>query len=179
MILRTITKALVALGLLGLLSAAGVNDQNGGGVKAALTYKAARFVEWPESAFSEPDAPIVFAVLGEGPFAAALAKVLKDKTVHGRATVLETYADVDSIGSCHVLFVTARFSNVEGIRKQLAGSPVLLVGDTNHFAHSVGHINYYRRGASVRFEINDGRAKADGLRIDAKLLKLARIVRSK
>jgi hypothetical protein len=55
----------------------------------------------------------------------------------------------------------------------LNSAPVLTIGDTDGYAQRGIMINMYLEDKRVRFEINAEAARTAGLRISAKLLKLA------
>ena len=147
-------------------------------VKSALLYKITKFVTWPDTAFDEPEDPIVVGVLGEDPFGTKLDKAFKGRKASGRGFELRRFPDLASLEDCHVLFVSpGSAGDLSDVLREVEAEPTLLVGDSKRFAHSGGIVNFYKRGASVRLEINVDSAKRADLRISAKLLDLARIIR--
>ncbi|MCR9255251.1 MAG: YfiR family protein [Alphaproteobacteria bacterium] len=80
--------------------------------------------------------------------------------------------------ACDVLYLgkqsVASLSELIGLRAD--GSTPLLVAETEGFARSGGHIELYREGRNLRFRINIGQMRRDGLNISAQVLKLAQIV---
>ena len=62
---------------------------------------------------------------------------------------------------------------------RLKNAPVLVVGESSDFLDQGGTINFLRKGSSLQFEVNLKAAQAAGLRLDAKLLKIAVSVRGK
>ena len=93
---------------------------------------------------------------------------------HLTVAILEAVA-----AATHVLFVgEADTHRLRDVLQALSDAPVLLVGEKPRFAHNGGVINFYRRAGSIRFEVNIGAARRHALEIDAKLLRLARIVRN-
>lgn len=145
-------------------------------VKAAFLYNFAKFVEWPESAFAGPDAPLVFCVPNDDAFGAALDP-LRIKTVKGRKIAVKSLSDLQDARACHVLFLgAAAAGRMEGLLSALAGAPVLLVGDSERFVRRGGMIGFILERNKVVFEINEGAAKRTGLVVSSQLLKLARTV---
>jgi hypothetical protein len=55
---------------------------------------------------------------------------------------------------------------------------VLSVGEINGFAEQGGMVNLLLANKTVKIEINQAAAEQAGLQISAKLLKLARLVKS-
>jgi len=149
-------------------------------IKAAFLYNFTKFVEWPDSAFADPNKPIVIGVLGPNPFGGELAKAIEGRKVNGRDLVLQTIQKVDDLKAVHVLFIGS-----EEDRKlaehlaALKGNPVLTVGETEIFAKRGGIITFSLEGDKVRFEINMESAEQGGLKISAQLQKLAKSVRRK
>ena len=148
-------------------------------VKAAFLLNFVKFVKWPESAFKKEDEPFIIGVLGKDPFGKILETTFRKKRVRGRPFVIRRFGDTESPGGCHLLFVSdsMKAKHVR-ILENLKEDPVLTVGETPKFATRGGTINFYLKEGKVRFEINSKRAKAVGLKINARLLNLAKIVES-
>ena len=62
---------------------------------------------------------------------------------------------------------------------QLKDSPVLTVSDVDGFAQQGGMVNLLLVNNTVKMEINQAAAEGAGLQISSKLLKLARVVRTR
>ena len=145
-------------------------------IKAAFLYNFAKFTVWPAAAFADAKAPLRLCVLGEDPFHGALA-VLEGRTARNRPIVAGRLSSRDPLGQCHLLFVSAsEHGRLGTILESLRGMPVLVVGDTPHFARSGGTIRLEIVGNKVRFEINVRAAQHAKLKIDSRLLRLGRIV---
>ncbi len=146
-------------------------------LKAAFLLNFARLVEWPDSAFESPAAPIRIAVFGDDPFRGALDRVLEGQKVADRPLESIRVHAADEARRCHVVFVprseTERFG---ALRKALGGAQVLLVGETKNLAERGAAINFYREGGRLRFEINRSVAERAQLKVSSRLLRLARIV---
>ncbi len=145
-------------------------------IKAALLYNFAKFTVWPAGAFADARAPLRFCVLGEDPFHGALA-ALEGRTVKNRPIVASRLESTGAPEKCHLLFVSAsERGRLGAILESLRGMPVLVVGDTPHFASSGGIIRLETVDNRVRFEINVGAARHARLKLDSRLLRLGRIV---
>ncbi len=146
-------------------------------VKAAFLYNFALYVRWPEEAFERPDAPLVFAVLGDDPFGQVLDETVADKRAQERTIVIRRFAKLRDVGHCHVLFVPrTEVTDLPRLLELLGAKPVLLVGEEQNFAVRGGAVNFFLEQKRVRFEINPDAARPRELRISSKLLKLAHIV---
>ena len=133
-------------------------------------------MEWPTEAFSDARSPLILGILGEDPFGAAL-ETIRGKVVKGRTLVIKQFLQVEDLQKCHILFISSSERDRLTHVLALAGTPnVLTVGDMDGFAGHGGVINLVKTGNKIKFEINMDAARAAGLKISSKLLKLARIV---
>jgi hypothetical protein len=149
-------------------------------IKAAYLYNFALFVEWPADAFATIEGPIVIGVLGNDPFDQALDRTIQDKRINNRRLIIRRLQWSQDLRQCHILFVSSsEVARTGELRARLEGSPVLVVGETEDFAHRAGSINFFIESNKVRFEVNVDAARRARLNVSAKLLKLARIVRGR
>ena len=141
--------------------------------KAAFLYNFGKFVQWPDGALSEGE--LRLCVLGEDPFGDAL-DAIDGKQVRGSKLIIQRGASVVP-KRCHILFVSSsEGARVAGILEEVDGANVLTVGETDDFAKKGGIVNFKIVERKIRFEINPDAAKQAGLRISARLLKLATVV---
>lgn len=140
-------------------------------VKAAFVYNFIKFVEWPSPELRATDTLRV-CLLGD--VAAAPFLELDGQEAMGRRLSVATVASSREARSCQVLFVAGSHTGrLVEVLAELRSTPVLTVGDTDGYAKRGIMINMYLENKRVRFEINAEAARAAGLRISAKLLKLA------
>lgn len=182
--LTTRRKWLLGLACLGLVGgwadaaekSAGVSEYQ---IKAAFLYNFTQFTDWPASAFSSSNAPIVIGIVGKDPFANSLDEVVRGELVRGRPLVVKRLRANADLRSCHMLFISrSEKEGLPAVLSQLKGSPVLTVGDTNGFAQQGGMVNLLLVNKTVKMEINQAAAEEVGLQMSSKLLKLARLMRS-
>jgi len=147
-------------------------------VKAAFVYNFVKFVEWPSEAFSDNRAPIIIGVVGEDSTTTAINQTINGKTANGRRLLIKRFSNYRAITYCHILFISS--SQRDNVRQILAaiGPAVLTIGETESFAQMGGIINFTIVDDKLRFEINSTAAEKAGLRISAKLLSLARVIKS-
>ena len=128
-------------------------------LKAGYIAKFPDFVKWPA-----PSSPLTVGVLGDDPFGAALAGLMKVKRSKS----------VEDLKGCQIIFISkSERANLPGILAALAGINVLTVGDADGFARQGGVLGFVMVDGKVRFEINTGAAKRAGIKIDSGLLRLA------
>lgn len=146
-------------------------------VKAAFLLHFTRYVEWPDTAFTRPDAPFLMCILGADPFGRTIDELVAGETVGGRAISIVRLDNPSNARTCHLVFVAgSETGNLGRILDLLRGAAVLSVGEPARFAQQGGIIGFYLEGRNVRFEINAGAAEAAGLKISSRLLRLAKIV---
>ncbi len=148
-------------------------------VKAGYLFNFAKFIEWPDSAFSSAQAPLVVAVLNDAAALPVLQQVLQGKAVNGRPIEVRLVATPSAGNGAHLLLVT-RTAKLEpaAIREQLGGSSTLLVGEAENFAEKGGMIGFFKDGESLRFQLNLEAATSAGLKVSSKLSSVARVVKS-
>jgi len=144
-------------------------------VKGAYLYKFGDFVEWPPSAFPEPESPFVVGVLGKDPFGPDLDAIVQGRTIQGRPVVIRRFAQVNEVRNAHILYIgTTRTINLEQILARLRNTSILTVSDESR--GPVGIINFIMVGSKVRFEIYPKAATRAGLKVSSKLLDVAEVV---
>ena len=146
-------------------------------IKAGFIYNFANLVQWPSSAFAQPDSPIVLGILGEDPFGTILNRVLEGKKVNGRAFLVKRLRSVTDLKECHILFVSSSdMTHLTEAIHLVKGMPILTIGEIPGFAKRGGIINLVIEDNTVRFEVNVEAAKEADLNISSRLLALAKIV---
>jgi YfiR/HmsC-like len=146
-------------------------------VKAAFLFHFAQFVEWPAETFKDAGTPLTYCTIGEDPFRGALDQSLSGKAVGARPLRVEHLKQSAEIQSCQVLFIGAGEKRRLGEAMASAnGRPVLMVGESEHFAEEGGMIGFCLEGNKIRFDINLQAAEKAHLRISARLLALAKTV---
>ena len=149
-------------------------------LKAAFLYNFTKFVDWPPRAFPVADAaPIVIGIVGEDPFGTAIDDLVRGEVVRDHALIVKRMPADGDLRSCHVLFISrSEKEHLPALLSQLKGSPVLTVSDMERFGEQGGIVNLVLENKAVKIEINPAAAERAGLQISAKLLRLARLVKS-
>ncbi len=182
-IMRTLR--IIAVGLMcAVMTVPGRAQSNGSSdsseylIKAGFTYNFAKLMQWPASAFPQPDSPIVIGILGADPFGGTLDEVLAGKKVNGRGFLVRHLKwGGNELKDCNILFVsTSEMGHVDEIFRLLKGLPILTIGEMPNFARRGGIINFILEDDKVRFEVNVEAAKQADINISSRLLTLAKIV---
>jgi hypothetical protein len=146
-------------------------------IKAGFIYNFAKLMQWPTSAFPQPDSPIVIGILGNDPFGATLDSVLAGKKVDARGFVVKHLKWGADIKSCNILYVSASEApHLDEILHAVKGLPVLTIGQMPEFARRGGIVNFVIEDDKVRFEVNVEAAKQAEISISSRLLTLAKII---
>ena len=167
---------LASSGVTAAEKSAGVGEYQ---VKAAFLYNFTKFTEWPTSAFAVSNAPLVIGIIGEDPFGKTMDDAVHGETVRNHPLVVKRLRADEDLRNCHVLFIShSEKDRLPAVLSQLKGRPVLTVSDVSDFSEQGGMVNFLLVQKAVKLEINQATAEQAGLQISAKLLKLARIVKS-
>jgi uncharacterized protein DUF4154 len=163
------------------LPKAAVGQQDSAGeyeLKAAMLYNLTRFVEWPSSAYADPQAPTVLCILGRDPFGGSLTSVAANPASGGRPVQIRHVPNDKGIRGCQVVYISSsERKSIVQILSTLKGSSILTVGEMDQFAARGGMIQFSLEEKQVRFEINLDAASQADLKISSRLLVLARIVK--
>jgi hypothetical protein len=146
-------------------------------VKAFILVKLLPFVEWPPTAFTSPDAPLVIGVVGENPFGNTLIQAVRGQAVKGRRIEVRYFKENEELRNCQVVFLTRSVAvQTDDILRRLRGQPVLTVSDQNNFAQQGGVIGLVLVEQKVNMEFNLDSAKSAELKLSSQLLRTARAV---
>jgi hypothetical protein len=152
------------------LYAAAVSEHE---LKAALTYKLAKFVTWPAERELKPTFEL--CVLGAHPFGSALDGI-DELTIKDRPIVVRAIEALDP-AACDLLFIAESESeSLPELLASLADSPVLTVSDMERFAKRGGIVELQSRDNRVGFEINVAAYRRAGLVVSSQLLQLATVL---
>ncbi len=162
------------------LHAASAAPTPAGEVKAVFLFNFTKFVEWPSASFPAPSSPIIIGVLGADPFGGALEQTVAGETVNGRPLTIKRFKSLEELAPCHILFISAsQEERVPEILRRLGRSETLTVADIDGFAMRGGAIQFRADSGRIRFEISREAAERAGLRVSARLLSLASVVRKR
>lgn len=147
-------------------------------VKSALLFNFTRFVDWPPEAFGASGEPVVIGILGRDPFGATLEEMVRGELCRGRPIRVDRFRNVEAALNCEILFVAAsEAAELPRILRVLRGRAVLTVADFEGFALRGGMIRFLKDpNGRIHLQINLEAAKAAGLTISAKLLRVAEVV---
>jgi hypothetical protein len=138
-------------------------------LKAAFVYNFMLFTEWPATTGSN----LNLCIHGKDPFGPEI-DTLQGKVAAGRSIAVQRKAAGDSLRSCQVVFITASMvDSLPRVLEGLAGLPVLTVADSPGAMQKGVALNMSVTQGKVSFEANLQAARAAGLGLSSRLLRLA------
>jgi hypothetical protein len=136
-----------------------------------------RFVDWPAELLGEKQALFIVCIAGNGSVAETLPQAIAFERVKGKPLAFRWVRPGDDLGSCHLMYVgPGEGANLPAYLASTLDRPVLTVADVPGGAGRGALIGFYRDGDRVLFEINRAAADRSGLKVSARLLRLARLV---
>jgi hypothetical protein len=146
-------------------------------VKAVFVVNFLAFAEWPAARLGAPPSRLTVAILGDPSFAALVERAAAGRTVNGRAIAVQSIDAPEQAAAAHILFITSsQARRLPAVLRAVADTAVLTVGDSDGFARDGVAINLYTFDNRVRIEVNSTAAARAGVRLNANLMRLARIV---
>jgi YfiR/HmsC-like len=175
---RKLTRLAVALCLaFGFPSVAyGQNSSEEYRLKAMYLGRIPNFVEWPPSAAAAHKA-FQMCTVGYYPFGTRLASEVESVTVGGRKIELHMLGRGQELGGCEMVFFDS--SEEKYYRKALEtlkGKSVLTVGESERFLEAGGMVALNFENDKLQMEVNLGAARKANLKLDARLLAMAKRV---
>jgi hypothetical protein len=143
-------------------------------VKAAYLLNFTRYVEWPAAAFPDSAAPVNLCVVGgDEAMPDAVHRTIEGRRTRGRSVRLLRPDAPGQAADCHVVFLPAQTPLRGDWLVSLRPTSALTVGEGAEFIRQGGMISFVILEQTVRFLIDEGAARAAGLRISSRLLALA------
>lgn len=174
-ILRLVPGVVLAAAL--CLRAASASDLPESVIKAAGLFKVVSFVEWPPESFATPHAPLVVGVLGDGPIADLLPAFAETETWNGRKVVVRGVTTAGAAAGCHVVFVgRSAQATWTQLRPDFSRRPILTFSEADDFARHGGIVQLAIARNRLHLVINVAAARAAGITISSKVLRLAEVV---
>ena len=147
-------------------------------VKAVAIVNVIRFTTWPAAALPEPPAPIVIGIWGDNPFGRLLDDVVSTERLHSRALRVQRFPSDGRPSGCHIVFVSRSEQNrMRTVIEELHRDGVLTISQIEGFAQNGGIVGMTLVGGNLRFQVNVETARKAGLKLDARFLSIARVVR--
>ena len=141
-------------------------------IKAGYLYNFTKFITWP----ADNAETFNLCILGNDPFG-ELIDPIEQRSVMGRSIKLfrfDSLKSADTQPHCHILYVSS------SIKDTLAYGDVdntLVVGESSEFIAQGGMIGFVNKQGKIKLQINLKTIKQGGLKVSAKLLEVADLVK--
>jgi hypothetical protein len=146
-------------------------------LKAAFVYNFARLTTWPPTAFADPATPLEACILEDDPVAPALQQAFAGKIVEGHPLTVRRLAGASGWEACHIAYLgTASPDLTREVLRALGGRSVLTVHE-QAAAEADAVIRLFPADRKLRFEVNQSAAEHAQLRLNARLMALAVVVK--
>ncbi len=142
-------------------------------LKAAFIFNFAKYVEWPNSSFSQQN-EFCIATLGRSPLDKELAK-LSGKIIQNRNVVFRQFNSIEETAQCQVLFISrSELGKQTSIADFFRNTPVLTLSDKNDFSKSGVMLSLVDENGKIVFDVNIQEMHHARLKPNPQLLRLAR-----
>jgi YfiR/HmsC-like len=149
-------------------------------LKAAISYKIAKFVTWPEDSFSAAGDPFVICVFADDDVVKGFDS-LEGRAIGGRKIQLKTSQSGQTCQDANLFYFSE--SHIGKFTQNLSefkDRPILTISDMKSFSSLGGMITLNNRGKNIRLVINLSSAFKARLNISSKLNVLAtKVIRDK
>lgn len=143
-------------------------------VKAAMLYKFLGYTDWPDAAFTTPEAPYRICVLGAHNVENELKGLVAGRTINGRGIEITFANRADQVGEAHLVFVAhAQESLLPGLARSAEKHAYLLVTESDAGLTPASAINLRLLDGRVGFDISLMNAQKAGLKFSSRLLAVA------
>jgi hypothetical protein len=143
-------------------------------LKAEMVERFTRFIEWNRDTL--PPDQLSICVVGDSPLLQPLQKIARSRKVKDRRAKVQVVDPADSVDCQIVVIGGDDRKRLSSVVARTEGRAILTIADAPGAAAAGAIINFYLDQRHVRFEINTRAARDSGLKVRAKLLRLARVV---
>lgn len=141
-------------------------------VYAAFVVNITRFVQWPDTAFSSAEAPLVIGTFARDPINAELDIAVQGERVGARALQAIRLHSLDDLARCHVVYLAGSEAQIATVLGRIAGKPILSISDGDGFLELGGHVRFVPRPPRTQLRIGVPNLRRSGLQARAQLLRL-------
>jgi len=158
-----------------LSASAGATELEEYKIKSGMLFNFTYFVEWPPESLNKTRTLNV-CIAGDNSSNRSFHQ-LHGKPFKERTVIVKFIREPGNIAGCNMLFLNRSESHQLSAYLQLAYKrSILTVSDIENFASQGGIIGFIEQNGKVRFEINLDAAQQSKIRINSRLLNLARII---
>ena len=149
--------------------------QNTYAIHANIIYRFTKYINWPDD---KKSGEFIIGVVGDTPLYDELKNFTVNKSAAGQPIVVKKFSSSAAAYNCHILFVSDEESgSVKRIAACTAGTPTLLVSETEGVIRKGSCINFVVVDDHLKLEISKVNIEKRGLEIATELLSLGIIVK--
>lgn len=142
--------------------------------KALFMYNFTKNIDWPSGMKS---GNFVIGVLGESSIAKEMKIIGEKKKIGNQNLVVISYKNVNEIGDCHIVFVSAgKCKDFSSLLTKCSVKNILIISEKEGAIQMGAGINYVKDGNKIKFEINPKNIEKYGLKVSTSLIQLGMIV---
>ena len=146
-------------------------------IKAVFVFNFSHFVEWQPKEFASATAPFVIGIVGEDPFGPRLDEAVRGERIDSHPLIVQRYRNAGEVGDCQILVIDrSEGPHLREILHALDHRATLTVSELDRAAERGVMIQFATENNRIRLRVNADAARAAGLSVSSKLLRLAEIV---
>jgi hypothetical protein len=133
-----------------------------------------RYVQWPET-YNGGDFEIL--VLGDSPIVEELKSMAQVKKVGDRTIKITKINSPAEIRKCNILFVpSGKSSQITEVLGKVTTQSILVVTEEPGLGAKGSNVNFITKDGKLAFELNQGAATKQGLKVSNELSRLAILI---
>ena len=133
-----------------------------------------RYIQWPD-AYNAGDFEIM--VLGDSPIVEELKAMAQAKKVGDRTIKIIKINSPSEIRKCNILFIpTSQSAQITEILAKVTTQSILIVTEEPGLGAKGSNVNFIVKDGKLAFELNQGAASKQGLKVSNELSRLAILI---
>lgn len=144
-------------------------------VYAAFVVNVTRFIQWPDTAFASPEAPMIIGTFPRDPINEQLDAAVAGEFVGARPLKTIRIRSLDDVARCQVVYLTGSETQKQAVLTRVAQKPILSLSDGDGFIELGGQIQFVPKPPHTQLRISVVNLRAAGLHARSQLLRLAQV----
>ncbi len=145
-------------------------------LKAAYLYNFATMTNYPPS---HQTGNFIIVVVGNSPIIAELDAIAKVKKIGSQSIEIKKVNSISEIAHAHIVYLPEdQKSKLADLLAKTSSAPTVVVGDADGSSSKGAVFNFVLIDQKLRFEVNESKANAKGIKLAANLVKLGIPVKS-